>query len=594
MPISQTKLFYSAQKNFRDDYTSHMAGILNTILAILRRYSGQDDTIPMRSANQVITEAQDTLTREYVENGNTLNSAYGLLLLSYARNVSSGVVEANQAFMRDNLSTDLVNWLSSSQVRPSYDPFHLWVSPSGYNLSDRIWRSTVEARQKLDKYLTQNISLGTSASHMARDLENMLLPERSVLRTTRPYGVDVSFDSMRLARTEISRAHTETTFIAAEANPFVAGMDWALSAQHPRIDICDSIATIGMGGERLRDPYPVDEAPHVVSDSHPQCVLGDTLITFPNNPIKATKALYSGLVTELTTQSGRKVTVTPNHPVLTFRGWVAAQHLNKGDYVFSRKNAQRIESTISPDNNNMPTVAQEIFSAFEKSSGVPAICVPTATEDFHGDSIGFNGKVNIVDANGFLRSTENVVMPQIILKNDLISRYVTRIALNGYSRFNQARATRGSTTNRLISVFSHGFSSILRHLSIHEGLRLIKGSNFYSRFNESLFKDFSTITSTSIDGKETLSIGISSDKIIKIRNYNYFGHVFNFQVDSDNWYYANDIIVHNCICTNRPYVADINETRDELETMRLRGEPAPLTPLAIGFIGYILNRFNTD
>jgi hypothetical protein len=55
---------------------------------------------------------------------------------------------------------------------------------------------------------------------------------------------------------------------SSNANPFVTGIDWALSASHPRIDICDSLATIGMGGGRLKEPYPKGSVPSY--PAHPQ------------------------------------------------------------------------------------------------------------------------------------------------------------------------------------------------------------------------------------------------------------------------------------------------------------------------------------
>lgn len=270
--VSQTRLLYSAQSQLTRDFESRMRSVLSLILGIVNRYSDQGGVVPVRYARNVINESQEVLDQFYTGNGDPLSSEYGLMIFAFARQTMTGVAEAHRDYMTKRLSEPTISWLRGANFRPSYDPFHLWIDPNGRQLSDRIWSSALGARQKLDKYLTYNISQGTSSLRMARDLENMLLPNRSVLRTTRPYGVDVSFDSMRLARTEISRAHTETTFLASEVNPFVIGMDWALSAQHPRIDICDSLATIGMGGERIRPPYPLDQAPRVVQDSHPQCI----------------------------------------------------------------------------------------------------------------------------------------------------------------------------------------------------------------------------------------------------------------------------------------------------------------------------------
>src|SRR5690606_30742496 len=70
----------------------------------------------------------------------------------------------------------------------------------------------------------------------------------------------------------IARAHAEAVFLSSQANPYVSGMEWKLSVAHPKVDICDRLATIGMSGERLRAHYPLDSAPQIVRDSHPQCL----------------------------------------------------------------------------------------------------------------------------------------------------------------------------------------------------------------------------------------------------------------------------------------------------------------------------------
>jgi hypothetical protein len=151
-----------------------------------------------------------------------------------------------------------------------YDPAHTWVDPNGYILSDRIWRTGEVTRQKIDAMLADGIRSGISSTKLAKMVEPFLLPNRLGVRTTRPYGRDASFDAMRLARTEISRAHSQASYAAALTNPYVGGMDWALSLSHPKIDICDKYATIGMNGDRIREPYLLDSA--ALPPAHPHCL----------------------------------------------------------------------------------------------------------------------------------------------------------------------------------------------------------------------------------------------------------------------------------------------------------------------------------
>jgi hypothetical protein len=101
-------------------------------------------------------------------------------------------------------------------------------------------------------------------------LERYLNPERLGITTDKPYGRNVSYDAMRLVRTEISQAFNQASYTSAFMNPFVAGMDWRLSPRHPKADICDTLATIGMGGERLRPAYPIENSP--TPPAHPNCL----------------------------------------------------------------------------------------------------------------------------------------------------------------------------------------------------------------------------------------------------------------------------------------------------------------------------------
>ncbi len=157
----------------------------------------------------------------------------------------------------------------SRLVRPRgmYDPWHLWVDPNGYRLSDRIWRTSIEVRSRVDALLDYHIARGTAAVDMADLLEEFLTPAGRRPRTTTPYGVEGSYSARRLARTEITAAAGRATVNASAANPFVGGLQWRLSASHPRIDICDEYAR---GGPNHDGVYPVGETPQY--PAHPQCL----------------------------------------------------------------------------------------------------------------------------------------------------------------------------------------------------------------------------------------------------------------------------------------------------------------------------------
>lgn len=152
-----------------------------------------------------------------------------------------------------------------------YDPPHLWVDPNGYRLSERIWNTAENTRRRLDLFLETAIREGRDqgATGIARDLEAFLMPGRQLTRTRKPYGIDVSFDAMRLARTEITAAHSRAFEASAAMNPFVAGKKWNLSRSHPEPDICDDHAAGGPNGDGV---YPLDDPLNIPGSSHPHCL----------------------------------------------------------------------------------------------------------------------------------------------------------------------------------------------------------------------------------------------------------------------------------------------------------------------------------
>jgi hypothetical protein len=163
-------------------------------------------------------------------------------------------------FAAARVASEQTDW----QPRPftDYDPPHLWVDPNGYRLSDRIWRTSTHTRAQIDRIVAEGISQGKSAVQIANEVEQFLKPTRRGARTRRPYGRNLSYDAMRLSRTEIARAHAQADIVSANLNPFIEGVECVLSASHPKYDICDKYAEGG--------PYPKDAAP--VLPAHPHCL----------------------------------------------------------------------------------------------------------------------------------------------------------------------------------------------------------------------------------------------------------------------------------------------------------------------------------
>jgi hypothetical protein len=279
--------------------TALFGELATSIAGEVTRRAVADGTVPRAALTSLQQAAGERVTRLFLglnrrqewaaldelPNGAVIPlSPYAAALWTSLAAVVRIPVEKNAAMLRKRLPEDLWARLRTARLDPfaaarelvqeqafrpnplaTYDAPHTWVDPNGYRLSDRIWRSSVATRRQVDRLLEESIAAGRSAADIARDLERFLVPGRLLERTGAPYGRDASYDAMRLARTEISRAHAEAQRISANMNPFVTGVRVALSHRHPRPDICDVAAGAG--------PWPKDDIPaQYMPPLHPHCL----------------------------------------------------------------------------------------------------------------------------------------------------------------------------------------------------------------------------------------------------------------------------------------------------------------------------------
>lgn len=319
MIISSKKIMRQASKRMRQAVREQLQIVADGVRgALILEAGGEDGVIIPGSAaeRRVRRRARIAVERMFLgpdgfafaEDGVTAQSPYALILNREIVRVTAEIIYAHRDWLQKHIPDDVFQFLSTAISRPvsvreqenpflrrddesdeayrarlknlrifepnpsaQYEPAHTWVDPNGYRLSDRIWNTGNETRRKLDALLTDQIAQGKSAREISSFAERWLLPGRRNIRTNKPYGSNGSFDAMRLGRTEISHAGNQAAYIAAANNPYVEGIDIARSPfGDPNCKICPQHATIGLGGERLRDPYEVGGAR--LSPYHPHCL----------------------------------------------------------------------------------------------------------------------------------------------------------------------------------------------------------------------------------------------------------------------------------------------------------------------------------
>lgn len=228
--------------------------------------------------------------------GTVPRSPFAVLLYDGVEGATRIAVEQQVNLLRRRIrDRRVLDWLTGprpypvTEQRGIYDPWHLWVDPSGYTLSDRVWRTAIEVRARIDRLLDYHIGRGTAAVDIAELLEDFLTPGARRLRTRTPYGREGSYAARRLARTEISAAAGRATVNTSIANPFVEGIQWSLSGSHPKPDICDDNARGGANGDGVYAPSEVPPYP-----AHPHCLCNLQPVT-----VKDTRELVEELRAEI-------------------------------------------------------------------------------------------------------------------------------------------------------------------------------------------------------------------------------------------------------------------------------------------------------
>lgn len=109
---------------------------------------------------------------------------------------------------------------------------------------------------------------------------------------------------------------------------------------------------------------------------------------------------YDGDALRLVTESGRDLTATPNHPVLTRRGWVQAGELRLGDELVCHGGKKNAGSPGDEHVAGRPPTIGEVFDTLAVS-GAEFGRKRSSHHDFHGD--GADGEVDVLRSHRELR-----------------------------------------------------------------------------------------------------------------------------------------------------------------------------------------------
>lgn len=198
--------------------------------------------------------------------------------------------------VQEAIASPVVEGIYAPQLRILLEVAEQYLYGDGATLSGRIWKIDREARDGINTVLLNGIQKGDSAWNIAKDLQQYLGAGEDCPRwtSTRLYGrtkseiakgdttgllrgdacdgSGVSYNALRLARTEIQKIHNLATDRMMVQQPWVEQEQIHLSAAHPEPDECDDLISGGQDGKGI---YSVGEIELPV---HPNCLCYKTAV----------------------------------------------------------------------------------------------------------------------------------------------------------------------------------------------------------------------------------------------------------------------------------------------------------------------------
>ena len=363
-------------------------------------------------------------------------------------------------------------------------------------------------------------------------------------------------------------------------------------------ETCDFCMMLASRGFVYYDQASAEEGSHI------HCVVGDTKVS-AFDLLGAERRHYQGPLVHIVTASGNDLTITPNHPVLTTNGWVAAGEVSDGDYLICACFDHRGVG-CAPDEHHVHPKIEDVFSSLCLLNPSGLNRMPTTTEDFHGDGT-IDGEVNVVWANS---SLEDVLDASIIEPLNHAGFAGTRLdkpmkssRLLGSGVSDLLVERDDTTTDGIMSSFSLGRALGTSHLRSPDSLGFAVAPALDTSFIEPsdqcgtrdavafgkcqqtlasfvprqkivrhgdsslagltnlrdihadslevLAKDIGVASEPASDGGYGFPIPIEISRVVHKSVSVGDCHVYNLTT-STSWYFANNIITHNCDCVCVP------------------------------------------
>lgn len=289
------------------------------------------------------------------------------------------------------------------------------------------------------------------------------------------------------------------------------------------------------------------------------CLLGNVQVSGQFSG--AQRAWYDGMVTEIVTASGGRLTCTPNHPIVTTKGLAGAGSLNPGDEVMTYNAEVDPSCALGGEHvENKPSAIEQVFQTFrtaaEMSGSHGIVEIRTRhLDDFYGDGRSINGDIEIVRVNWKLLQDGNFTGFEKVGDTVFISELAELSSEPGTGSSSFDVGSVGLSSSRLPSGGQMLLDKVTRLIVSPLGsLSVGMISDFDSNLFESSRKSGPGVACFIRDAKQRFPRCVSFDEVVEVRNVEFSGHVYDLQSDygciaAGDPGSCNNVVVANCFCT---------------------------------------------
>lgn len=344
---------------------------------------------------------------------------------------------------------------------------------------------------------------------------------------------------IRTALSHVSNEARNETY--RQNDDIIEKYEWVSTLDSRTSTICR--ARDGMTWEIGKGPMP---------PAHPNCLLGDTVVSTCSPVSNIFKRAYKGAIVYISTKSGRTLSITPNHQVLTTNGWVASGLLNVGDKLVCAKDSAL---SLKHKEHNVVAKFSDLFSAANVAVNPAAVSTsPTSPEDFHGD--GTDGEVEIVLVDRLSWDKVKSGLNKQIIDKELPVTASVDDSLPGFGSTKQFGMVGLSPSDSFMRGGGESEALLGSSFSHSDKHSVAASANGNAVLSENAY-DWATRNADNLSNFNwSDAVGVELDDVVDLvfSEADFCGHVYNLE-NEQNWYLANGIIAHNCRSTTAPVIS---------------------------------------